>query len=325
LADSEFSREGLEGFAPVLQQQILSSEDALTYQFIVQALPAAVTGSVALDPGERQPAAVTFLSQLFWRTDDQDFDERRSTFARPSLGVDPQRVRFKLPCLPTNNVTLRLDVADRPGYVRLYDVAVYDVDGHCLWKWDTSRRLLDSIRTHELSLVDDEQRGSLLLSLGDDPWLELPFSPSDARTLARGGTVEADLGWPMSTDSLAVARRFSREGVRTLVAEMDERRNRLLVELAASRAEQQRLLLERDRFERDRAVLEVECTRWDEKLRAREVELQRAEAEVKRAHEEIGALRTGLEEINQSLTFRLGRPVFAVVNRLRALRKVSPR
>jgi SAM-dependent methyltransferase len=321
LADSEFSREGLEGFAPALQQQLLSSEDALTYQFIVQALPAAVGQPVALEPAERQPAAVTFLSQLFWRTDELGFDERRSTFARPSLGVDPQRVRFKLPALPTSNVSLRLDVADRPGYVRLYDVAVYDADGHCLWKWDATRRSLDSIRTHQLTLVDDQQRGSLLMALGDDPWLELPFSPSDARALANGGTVEVDLGWPMSTDSLAVARRFSPEGVRAQLVEMEEQRDRLMVELAASKAEQRRLLLERNRFERDRAVLEVECAQRGERLQERESELDRAEAEVKRAHEEIGELRAGLEEINQSLTFRLGRPVFAVVNRLKALRK----
>src|SRR5262249_31067080 len=122
LSNTEFSHVGLEGFSPAVREQLLSSEDALTYQFVVQAVPVGQQQRPALVANKQPTAAVTFLTRMRWAADDAAFDESRGHYLRARLGVDPQRLRFPLPALASRNVSLRFDVADRPGFVRLYDI-----------------------------------------------------------------------------------------------------------------------------------------------------------------------------------------------------------
>jgi O-antigen biosynthesis protein len=317
LADSEFARERMEGFAPAVLRQLLSSEDALTHQFIVQAAPASLELPAA-EAAKPIPAALTFLVQLYYRTVEPDFDEARSVVVRARMGVDPQRLRFALPPLERGPLTLRLDLADRPGFLRLHGLAVFDAQGGCAWRCDTSRGQLEQLPSHEIAFVDDATRGQLLVSLGDNPRLELALPP-DPRLLAGGGFVEVDLAWPMSSDAVAVTEQLGRSSLKATLAHLDDQRNRLLRELTALRLEQRRILVERDQFERDRALLEKQLAG-----ETQPVGTKATDAELQSAQEEIEALKTSLKQINESLTFRLGRPVFAVVNRLRAARKSTP-
>jgi 2-polyprenyl-3-methyl-5-hydroxy-6-metoxy-1,4-benzoquinol methylase len=322
LVDSEFGREGLEAFAPALREQLLSSEDALTYQFIVDCLPAGAA-IASLPPRPTPPATVTFLTQLYWRANGAAYAEERSAFARPSMGVDPQRISFTLPPLSEGDIELRLDVADRPGFLRLYDVAVFDADGQCLWRWDGSRAQLDRMPSNELTLVDDPARGQLMVTTGNDPWIELPFH-DDGERLARGGRVEVDLAWPMSSDARAVTERLSRDSIGATLAAEERRRQEVVQELATMRAEQRRSIVERDRLERERAFLEHERARLTgelDHLRHRQADLVKESDELRH---ETARLKATLEEVNQSITFRIARPVFSVVNRVRDLRKRLP-
>jgi 2-polyprenyl-3-methyl-5-hydroxy-6-metoxy-1,4-benzoquinol methylase len=308
LSDSEFAREGLEGFAPSLREQLLSSPDALTYQFVVQAVPVD-SDQPATRIEAPPPAAATFLAKLYWRSgDDPGFDELRAAFLRPKLGVEPQRLRFPLPPLAGDEVGLRLDVADRPAFVRLYDVAAYDTDGTCVWRWDPEREPLATLRTNELLPVDDDQRGHLLVSRGDDPYIAFSFPAGDA--LARGGYVEVDLTWPASSDSLAVSSQLAHSNAGRLLARFDQEKSKLHDDLEQSRREQRRLFLEWTRFERRNALLERE----NSKLRV----------DLDGARQEVTELRRVLDEVNNSITFRAAKPVYAVMKSLRGLRKPKP-
>jgi septal ring factor EnvC (AmiA/AmiB activator) len=122
--------------------------------------------------------------------------------------------------------------------------------------------------------------------------------------------VEADLSWPLSTDSIAVLQKLNGEGLRQTLADAEDRRRAMANELAASRAEQRRLFLERAAFEHERTVLERERTDLKKDLRETSSELEAA-------RQQITELRQILDGINQSLTFRVAQPVFGLMNRIK--------
>jgi 2-polyprenyl-3-methyl-5-hydroxy-6-metoxy-1,4-benzoquinol methylase len=312
LTASEFVGEGMESFSPVLREQLLSMDDALTYQFIVQAVPAA-TGLPHPFPVAPPPAAVTFLTKLYWSAGGAAFQEDQSILVRGRLG-DQQRLRFPLPPISSSDLALRLDPSDRPGFLRLFDVALYDSAGTCVWKWDLLQDPPEKVQSSELYFADDEQRGQLMVATGNDPWLLLPVRPSDARALTQGGYLEVDMTWPASGDSLAIAAQLGEPNAPSRLLKLERQRQELVAELEIAKRENRRLFLERARFEHDRNVLEHKSLELEGKLKA-------ADAQITGAHQQIAELRKLVDEINQSITFRAAKPVFAVVNKLKDLGK----
>jgi len=298
LAESEFRGTMLHGMPPALVDALLSRPDALTYQFIVEAVVAGESPpeTVAI---EAPPASLTFSVQLYRRSRTGQCEEGTATRTLAGLAVDRQRVRLAIP--PTQELAgLRLDPSDRPGLMRLYDLAAYDGAGSCLWRWDGTAALFADTPTHDLQLVHSDADGALV-ACGDDPFIELPLDGAALEVLQGGGEVAVELSWPASPDGVAVAERlFHREWQPARIAQLEHD----LLHERRHAAEQ------RAAWDDARAKLVGQRDHLEHAVKQRDAELDALRHE----HKRISEL---LERANNSLAFRVARPAFPIVNWIR--------
>ena len=217
LPDSEFSVP-FDSLPPHVASALLASPDALTYQFIAVAQPLAV-GAMAgadteADAEEAQDRAALadarFTAELYLGQNGQ-FDEARKLTATGRIGALNQTVVFAIPAGGTID-SLRLDPADRPGFLHLYGVDLQSAAGDRLWHWraDPATPSLLAEAPHSSIVwhtpLAAQSGPSLLLLSGDDPWFTLPIAPDLlAQAAASGAVLTLRLGWPMSADYLALA------------------------------------------------------------------------------------------------------------------------
>ena len=295
LPASEF-RIAFDALPPAVARHLLALPDALTYQFIVIAQPLADAASDlacahAIDAATPLlPVQALFTAQLYVRTDAEDgYAESDKITALGVVGQERQVLRFALH--EAAPASLRLDPADRPGFVHLYAMRLQSASGETLWNWDAGQAdvLLNAAQQDIVlqppSLVSG---GFLLLLHGDDPWVELPV-PRAALEQAGRGSFEVDMGWPMSADYLALAGAAQR-----LQSRRDENA-RLGEQLKAA---QQELQLAREQH--DTAL------KQNEQLRERNQALQIDTHALSRERDEAMQL---VHAIENSTVFRATRPL----------------
>jgi 2-polyprenyl-3-methyl-5-hydroxy-6-metoxy-1,4-benzoquinol methylase len=202
--ETEFHDAGLDTLPPAVVRALLTEPDALTYQFIVDAVPGTRGDAIDLISAT-SPATLYFGLQLYWRGDGEPFDEARSVTARGVLGDDRQTIRFVIPPLAGAPAGLRLDVADRPGFVRLHALRLADTAGAELWRWDGDPAVFAASERHDLALLDGPL-GRCWLSRGTDAFIELPVPRPALAGLHAGGSLSVDMGWPLSADFVLAGR-----------------------------------------------------------------------------------------------------------------------
>ncbi|MBL8250142.1 MAG: class I SAM-dependent methyltransferase [Candidatus Competibacter sp.] len=204
--DSEFAERYLDAFPPALLRGVLSRPEALVYQFIVSARLAGETDAIRSPLLDCPPPELRFACQLFWSLPETGYRERDSRVAWGRIGQARQTLPLAIPALADPPRALRLDFADRPGWLRLYALTLRDGGGRALWQWDGRRESLAGQPGQQLAFADstDAAEGVLLLLAGDDPHLELPVPGSALEGLREGGELVAELSWPMSRDYLAL-------------------------------------------------------------------------------------------------------------------------
>jgi 2-polyprenyl-3-methyl-5-hydroxy-6-metoxy-1,4-benzoquinol methylase len=203
LADSEFAP-ALDAMPPAVRSQLLSNPDGLTYQFVAEVVPRSdeeqADGSEA-EASLAQPLA-HYALQMYYAGHD-GFVEDRKIEARARIGTDRQEVVFPLP--REAFAGLRLDPADRPGAMHLYDLELRDVAGSALWKWDGSvESLQHACQQAVVSPAWLSASGGALLFVGSDPHINLPI-PESLLAQASGGELSVTLSWPMSADFRVLA------------------------------------------------------------------------------------------------------------------------
>lgn len=210
LLDSEFTVP-FDSLSPSVARYLLAMPDALTYQFIVVAVP---DGDATLlqDIPDRLAleAQAMFSAQLYWQCEGQYSESRK--IVRPGvIGQLQQSLKFRIPASEQRITALRLDPADRPGFLHLYGIALVNDDGNVLWRWQADSDGMDTLagcRQQQIfvSPLATQTAGVLLLLTGDDPWIELPIPVSALFDSADKGSCELviELGWPMSADYLAM-------------------------------------------------------------------------------------------------------------------------
>lgn len=188
---------------PAVSQYLCALPDALTYQFITACVPDTPHSANLQVPAA--PLHPSFGTTLYWDLG-QGFQEAQKLQLSGVIGQAFQTLRYALPN-HAGLCGLRLDPSDRPGFMRWHRLELLDASGQRLWEADCQQlgpaALADCAR-HQISLAPTVAADSGVLSVleGHDPWLELPRSLS--WSALKGGTLLVSLGWPASTDYLAL-------------------------------------------------------------------------------------------------------------------------
>lgn len=265
LPDSEFKTR-FDDLPPAVARYLLATPDALAYQFIGAAEPVDTTADNDFPAGDASAAAL-FTAQLY-TAHGHGFEEAGKLTATGVMGEERQTLRFALPESATPLTALRLDPADRPGFLYLHHVRLLAADGSTLWQWATEERhhaLLSGTEVRDIVWQAPLPASSpaLLLLTGDDPWFQLPIPQAQ---LVGAAHLEVDLGWPMSADYLALSATV--QPLLSQIGGLDQQLQQATHQLQANAAAHQQLLArhaglehEADEFKRNAATLGQQLTR----------------------------------------------------------------
>ncbi len=148
---------------------------------------------------------------------------------------------------------LRLDLADRPGFVRM-DALRLTCDGASVWAWEGDEAGWKALRdAPHHQVVMGEAPGCVLLA-GDDPWIELPVS---AAVMASGRLeLEVVMAWPVTAEALGLAPaaglamatqglRQQAEHAASLARQLAQARERVAADMLAARFAARKLVQDR--------------------------------------------------------------------------------
>ena len=317
LVESEFTQP-FDAIPPSVARYLLTQPDALTYQFVVTArlkadskVEASVFENSIAMPARAETAK--FSMELFWNTG-TGYTQAQKAHATGIIGKQHQTVQFAIaPSTASPYLTLRLDPADRPGFLHLHALRVTDALGATLWEWKgcgdwESEAVCTFPASHQIhwTQLGFPTSVPLLLLLEDDPWFELPIDETSLAILsARGGLLEVTVGWPMSADYLQAT--HAMRDIRRAYAEQCTH-----AEILASEKHSLQVELVHTRQENDS---------WKEKTRTALQERAALIDTQNKTQRSLEELQTHLQWIENSTVFRLTRPL---VRLKMALNKYMP-
>ncbi|TAM45918.1 MAG: glycosyltransferase [Gammaproteobacteria bacterium] len=207
LRETEFREHYLDTLPENLYKTILAQPDALTYQFIVEAMPGSHPEAFEEFPEQK----LRFGCQIFWRTGDVPYSYERCAIAGGVIGEERQVVSLLVPPMEQAATAIRLDLADRPGFLHLHSMQLRGRDGEMLWVWDGDMASLMCRPHQQILFLDPANTENQLLLTGCDPHVELPIPIESLRDLKRGGVLEMGIGWPLSSDFVAALKWFGNQ------------------------------------------------------------------------------------------------------------------
>lgn len=206
LVDSEF-RASFDKLPPAVARYLLALPDAGTYQLVAAAQPAVSAAASRGVASPESPAVALFSTQLYL-DEGAGFREDHKIVVPGVIGKPRQLLRYELPDRKLTG--LRLDPADRPGFLHLHRIGLRAGD-EMLWEWSWEKDGLGPLEAaphHDMVLRAPWLSSMALVLLhGEDPFIELPI-PAGVLAACKGRTdaaLEVELGWPMSGDFMALA------------------------------------------------------------------------------------------------------------------------
>jgi O-antigen biosynthesis protein len=335
LPDSEF-RSDFVSLPPAVSRHLLALEDALTYQFIVAAQPA--KRGVIYDPLPAytstlgQTKGASFSAQVYCATP-QGYDEDRKILARAEMGRVKQKITFALPDDGLLISSIRLDPADRPGFLHWHRIALTSPVGAVLWEWcadkDGVTPLLQCPSNDLLMRPPWPLAGGVVsLLFGDDPWIELPLRDllADLGSSASGCFVEFELGWPMSADYLALASEL--QPLQRRVSDSTSANAALVEKCNAQRSKIETLEHQaadlRDDLQRQQMQERVTAFKHAEAITERQLEHDKLRLGHNKLLAEFDELAQHLAWIQNSTVFRATRPLVRLKMRVDQLLGRNP-
>lgn len=309
LPDSEF-HVAFDSLPPAAARHLLGAPDALTYQFITASHPVADVQAALPAPTLAAPAQAHFTAQLYLAYADQcagQYAEDCKLTVTGVIGETRQTLRIALPARSAPLTRLRLDPADRPGFLHLYRLSLRRPDGELVWQWSCERdpRSVLAQAPHSQIVwqapLPAAASASLLLLAGDDPWFELPIAPETlAAGTEQGASLEVELGWPMSADYLALSGTVGT--LQERMAEMESSAHNTQQQLQQTQGQFQHTQFLLNAAEQRNTTLEDSTAT----LTRQRAELQRRTAQLQ---SEFDQLALHLRTIEASTVFRATRPL----------------
>ncbi|ABA58638.1 Glycosyl transferase, family 2 [Nitrosococcus oceani ATCC 19707] len=240
---SEFRGYYVETLPPAIYRLLQAYPDALTYQFIVEARPGAQAAKkLAADPVVPE---FHFACRLYWRLGTAGYQEENSSYVLGCIGKEHQRIRFSIPPLPEIPTGIRIAPAERPGFMQIHQIALYDKERQNIWRWPGDIAHLPAVNTYQMEFSHSWSAplGVNAVLMGKDPSFELSLEESVLASLQAGGGLELQISWPLSADFMALTQRLEQKD-RELQAqeELLREKDRLLVHRGRQLEEKERLL-----------------------------------------------------------------------------------
>ena len=226
---------------------------------------------------------------------------------------------------------IRLDPADRPGFLRLYRLLISTPNNGFAWQWvGTGSNFAELGAAHHQQMLlvppGEWSDSALLVLYGDDPWIELPLNPLALQQIStHGARLEITVGWPMSADYLQASAEINQKisqlqlqnsQLTQITGEMQQKNQSLAcirdenVKLAHQLALLQRTVKSKD--------LVLEAFREEKLLLLNQLQQIRREQTTSAAR--IAQLMAHLQGIEQSNVFRITRPLVRMKMRIDHLR-----
>lgn len=302
--ESEF-RTRLEVLPRALADMLRSRPELSCYQWLVEARAAAPASPAEPCPADDVWPGERFPIRLFWGNESETFDYCRSLISWGRIGESRKVEEFVLDA-DTNATRLRLRLADRPGFLRLYSVTVQGAAQENLWQWtaaEGANALAEAFFGLELA---DAGEHTLVLLKEAESWLDLAWRGTPE---ARVYKVFLSFSWPESADFTAARTgwegavqplRSALDTVKMLVAARDEAlvaRDALLHAQGEHLEAQARRLLAQDEH----------LAAQQARLVAQQDELQTLQASHEALGRELFALRQGFEAQTTTLQNQIAR------------------
>lgn len=326
---SEFRARHIDALPPKLHQYLRAQPDALTYQFIVEAAPAdRITQASDLASTITPPPELQFACQLYWRTQDNDYREETSLTSLAEIGKDRQLIEFALPPLNEDLTGLRLDPADRPGFLHIHSLSLVGHNGEIAWAWDGERATLEQSRHRQMAFANNLTKRFEVTALvtGEDPSIELPVSLGQLSKLREGGSLRVEISWPISSDYMALAQRILNPDAQLQrMTAMQAELNSIKEEKAELGDTINQLRTEREALEQKHHALNAQLNTLVTQYRALEAQHEQLTGEHTGQRSEIEQLRHALSEIHTSRIWRYSRPYVRLMTSLKtSLRHFAP-
>lgn len=339
LPESEF-KVPFDQLPPAVARYLLAIPDAAAYQLIASARMA--DAGVAA-PTVDSPAGIAhalFTAQLYVGGA-AGYDENAKLSASGIMGQARQVVRFEI-ADPAGLTALRLDPADRPGFLHLYRISLLaysDAGLSTPWQW---RCETDGLQALASAQHDDMTLRSpwpaavaLVLLHGNDPRIELPIPPEafEVCRQASRAVLEIEVGWPMSGDYMALVEAVAplkeqialdREAAGAAQAAAQAR-----IQEAQTQTHEAQMRIEQLTLRQEQLVTQTNNLSQVNHLLASEkqalsrhrLELQ---ADLASLNTRFDALATHLRWIENSTVFRMTRPLVKAKMALQGLLRPAP-
>ena len=304
LNESEF-KAPFDQLPPAVARYLLALPDAVTYQLVAAVHPGAVSHAET-EARAAEPGAALFSAQLFLGSA-AGFREDRKVVAAGVVGKSRQLLHFALPRDGMPLTALRLDPADRPGFLHLHRISVRAA-GLVEWEWRCDRDgigALEATEHHDMLLRSPWPASAALILLhGDDPTLVLPVPQQalQACAAAEQASVEVELGWPMSADYMALA-----EVVHPMAQEMESIQRGTQRMQAQARDEATRSVADAQQARAAAGQAQLQADRARQEADEARADAEQARADVLRGQGEALEARLRLGEIDRSQQETLGK------------------
>ncbi|GAB4212260.1 MAG: hypothetical protein Fur007_04220 [Rhodoferax sp.] len=324
LDQSEFALH-FDRLPPAVARHVLSAPDALTYQFVWTLAPSEVSQTTpevevnAPTSWDSTLATPRFSAQLFADIG-QGFSEAQKWVVAGSVGVARQSLRFDLPSSAAGYRQLRLDPADRPGFMTLYALELTQPDGTVLWQWCAKQDPLDILLNPNTQCAAPSpwalSDGVQLLFWGDDPQFLLPLPVAGLAALSQtGGRLTVQCGWPMSADYAQAS--VAMQTLQAQLHRVQTQQSQLQTQLADSQAQ---LSGTRTALQRAETHNQVQTQAHQEAHQSLLQQCRAAQRDALTQRLAFEELAEHLRRIERSTVFRLTRPLVRLKMGFDALR-----
>jgi hypothetical protein len=143
-------------------------------------------------------------TQVFWALDSGQFDESMSVMSKTTVESDRTIVRLTIPPLPCSPTGLRLDIADRPVFLRVFGVRLRDRHNKTIWAAEDVADLDSQFSHMQVIPAGGKAEGFFVRVTSDDPAMLLPLSAPILSEVSGGACLELDICAVTLADAVSI-------------------------------------------------------------------------------------------------------------------------